>query len=309
MSWPKISKDHFLFFAKASISLGILYLLSQNITWSNIQENLSSLAPLPLGGSLLLTFVSSLFLMVWKSQRILQAYVSCSFRYLTLVTWASDFVNLFSLGPVGGEAYKMMSFPHKLQALFASGFDKILTFYWYVSLALSLAIPYVLFSDTYHIILGGLSIYLIISSITYGLIFYRKFWISFLPSEILKFAFSEKALPLPLFIKHSLISLLSVLIIALKYILVYQALGISVSMIDMLLFIPILLIGLTLPISIDGLGVREFLFIEFGQYLDINSNISLTASLSIYFLTIIYKLSGSIPFLLHKNFPKKQDDF
>ena len=285
---------------KAIISLGILWYVNISVDWATLIETFDDITFGWVLVSFGATFVS-LWLMTWKADIILRGYINYPVKYLVKVTWASDFINLFSLGPIGGEAYKMFAFGDPKQALFASLLDKVITYCWYLLIALSLAIPYWLTEQDLNLtLLWGAVGYIGISILVFIIFIYQKSFIRLIPSTRLKQRILSHHVSLSDAIRHSLISVASLLNIALKYILLFWALGISISVVEMILFIPILLIGLTLPIAIEGVGVREFLFVEFARTIGVSTESALIVSLMVYAITLGYKLTGIIPFLLKK---------
>jgi len=254
----------------------------------------------------LLLFVS-LFLMVLKWIIILKKYIVIKLKRIFLIYWSSDFINIFGLGAIGGETYKMIAFENKKKALMTSLFDKILSFYWYLALGSSFLLSYVILKNTNitFVIFLGFCIYVLINLITLVLNYYRKKVIKKIPIKKIRNILNKINLTSKNLIYHSLLSVLIIVNTALIYSLIFKSLSLKMMIVQLMIFIPILKIAVTLPISFEGLGVREFLFIKFASIVSINLELALLSSLIIYFLSMFYRFTGIIPFLF---FNKKKNN-
>jgi len=79
---------------------------------------------------------------------------------------------------------------------------------------------------------------------------------------------------------------------------IFQALGADVSLIYCFLVIPVILFITLLPVSINGLGIREWAYIYFFGRLGLSMTESVAASLMFFFLLILVSLIGGVIFAL-----------
>jgi uncharacterized membrane protein YbhN (UPF0104 family) len=88
------------------------------------------------------------------------------------------------------------------------------------------------------------------------------------------------------------------LLVIMQVMLVFQAIQITVPITVLFIVVPICGIAWMLPISINGLGVREFAFVLFFGDFGIGAEEATLASLMVYVLTIIVSLPGGLLLLL-----------
>lgn len=101
----KLKKIIFLIL-KLLISALILWGIFSNIEFSKVLSLFSQVSVFQIIILVLLNFLSFIF-MVLKWRILLIKYSSLSFKKLSSLYLASDFMNLFFLGVLGGEAYKV----------------------------------------------------------------------------------------------------------------------------------------------------------------------------------------------------------
>lgn len=97
---------------------------------------------------------------------------------------------------------------------------------------------------------------------------------------------------------HALYSFLILINTAIIYFLIFYSLENKEIFIQLLVFIPLLKTATTLPLSINGLGIREYLFIQFAGLIQIQAETALLAALIAYFLLLSHRLTGIAPFFL-----------
>ncbi|MBC8307967.1 MAG: flippase-like domain-containing protein [Pelagibacterales bacterium] len=103
------------------------------------------------------------------------------------------------------------------------------------------------------------------------------------------------------FWNHLFLSFLVVSSYILIYIIAALSLGLDIDYLAFLVFTPIILFSMTLPISIGGWGIRETtaLFISF--LLGLSANVSISVAIIYGLLSLICSLPGLILFLSTKN--------
>lgn len=79
---------------------------------------------------------------------------------------------------------------------------------------------------------------------------------------------------------------------------IFEALGADVSLVYCFLAIPVILFITLLPVSINGLGIREWAYIYFFGRLGLSMTESVAASLMFFFLLILVSLIGGVIFAL-----------
>ncbi len=107
------------------------------------------------------------------------------------------------------------------------------------------------------------------------------------------------------FISVSILSLFVQLIVISVYITAGNMLGFRVNYAYYLAFIPIINLISFLPISFNGIGVRESAFVLFFSLANLNKTQSLTLSLEVFFVTVFCSLIGGIIYLVQKSDYKK----
>ena len=89
--------------------------------------------------------------------------------------------------------------------------------------------------------------------------------------------------------------------VVLHYYLAGKAFHLAIPLLDYFIFIPIILLILTLPVTISGLGLREILFIEIFAVYGIAEHVSFSFSVVADFgFTLIIGLIGGIVFISRK---------
>lgn len=86
--------------------------------------------------------------------------------------------------------------------------------------------------------------------------------------------------------------------------LLFMSFGIDVSWLDLLVIITLISVITMIPVSLNGLGVREVSYIFFFQKLGIPDEISLSVSLLFFFLVSISSIVGGLFWLVEKRVAK-----
>lgn len=286
---------------KVSLSALILYLLWRNVS---LEEAFSSLRDFDTVYILLGAFlpVTLLCIMTLKWSIFVRSFSNFSYLKLLRIYWAGDFLSLFNFGTIGGETYKMISFPgNKKKALTASVADKLFSFWWYILIALSLFSSRAIFSQNYTIaLLIGFILYILVVVLTIiSIQFLQK--MTFLENFSL-FRKISVFLDLGLFryLLHAVFAYVFVFVTFFTYSVTLFALGIQFDL-DLLYYIPPLIILLTLPISIQGIGVREYVLTRYALDHGLPTDIILIGSIVIFTFFLLERLLGVIPFLIARD--------
>jgi uncharacterized membrane protein YbhN (UPF0104 family) len=210
------------------------------------------------------------------------------FRNLFQLYWGSDFMNLFFLGAIGGEIYKVILAKNKKLTFFSSLFDRLLAISFYIVIGVVL----------YFLIYDQLLLAIVILSIFFSSVFMLPAFIKFNNKK--SFFFQYFTLNKPQIWLHLFLSFLALIIMSLIYYLLFLAFGIHTKLLYYPILVVILIIGVTIPISFQGIGVREFIFISFAGFVGIENSIAVAASLLIFSLEVVYKLSGVLPYFFYR---------
>src|SRR3989344_4152082 len=254
---------------KGFISGLILYSIFRKI---DIQPIVSTLKTVDLTALilpfLLLFIIAGLMALKWHIF-IRRFSPNTTLKNIFITYWASDFMNLLSLGSLGNETYKVLAFKNKTKAILATLADKVLSLIWYCLLVI---VFYITNQVALSIILFALA--------AHGLTKLFKIF----PKIVREVKESELLL-------HSIYSLL---IIGSRFVanaLVFRAVGVNFEPSQLFIFIAV-----SLPISYQGLGVREYLYLQFAYITGQEPEKVLAVSLLLYVVGLLYKVSGLIPF-------------
>ncbi len=296
-----IFKKIIFFIIKILISSLILFYVIKNLDIKKIFLSLN-LISIYFFLFILIFLILSLFLMSLKWTLFLKKYKKIGLINLIKIYWASDFVNLLGLASIGGETYKTMAFKKdRKKVLFSSLLDKIYSFLWYILFAGSFFLSFFLSQNLIIIFLSGLLISFVLSTL---FIFFdnsiKNFLNSIIKVPFLKLILTESKISKKDLFLHLIYSLLFILNTSLIYSFIFYTLGLPIKILEFFIFIPILMIAITLPISFQGIGVREFLFVKFAEYTSLIPEKVLLVSFVIYISALIYGVLGAIPFLLFK---------
>lgn len=105
---------------------------------------------------------------------------------------------------------------------------------------------------------------------------------------------SWKTKGLPIFGYILVLSLVFQLFSIFVFYLLAYSFGIKVSFLSFLVFLPIINIVILLPLSINGMGLRELAYIYFFDFVDLPKEDSFTMALSSYTMLIVLGLGGWI---------------
>jgi glycosyltransferase 2 family protein len=284
---------------KLAISFMIIFLVLRKLELIKIKETLLGANPLLLLICLLFVGIS-LFLMVLKWKILIDKLQTKKLSELYATYWASDFMSLFGFGSVGSEIYKMISFNNKKKALVLSLVDKAYSFFWYILFFISIVIVYFSFKEFnyLHLILSIVLYYLLV--FTY-LIFEKRILKSKCLKKLKMFKKikNSNGLPKKELIKHATISVLFKINTFILYSIILFSVGIKFNLM-LFAFLSALTILTTLPISFQGLGVREFILLAYSNFMGYNGELIIAGSFLIFLLFLIFRIFGVIPFLMNK---------
>lgn len=308
-AWNFLKKPAVSLALRVAVSGLLLAYLIRLSAFNEIARAFIRINPLHLLAFFLLYFLSvSLQSLRWKF--LLRAW-DISQRFATLFRWimAGLFFNNFLPGSLGGDAYRLYSGARetgKAEDVAATiFFERVLSYGSLVTLGLgALSIRFDLRSDwLFWLLLGGVF-----------LVFAGIMAVSTLPAFgrrmeafVGRFPFAErlrlkdwahsfrfKARRPDLLAGVFLISFLIQFADVFAFRLVASAIQLPVKLGDLLLFVPLLYLAILLPLSFNGIGVRESVFVIFASTWGIASADAVAFSLTVFALNLAGSLVGGL---------------
>lgn len=319
-AWNFIKKPAVSLGLRVAVSGLLLAYLIRLSAFNEIARAFSRINPLHLLAFFLLYFLSvSLQSLRWKL--LLRAW-DISQRFATLFRWimAGLFFNNFLPGSLGGDAYRLYSGGRetgKVEDVAATiFFERVLSYGSLVTLGLgALSIRFNLRSDRlFWLLLGGVF-----------LVFAGIMAVSTLPAfgrrmEAFagRFPFAERLRlkdwvhSFRFKVRHPgllagvfLISFLIQFTDVFAFRLVASAIQLPVKLGDLLLFVPLLYLAILLPLSFNGIGVRESVFVLFASAWGITSADAVAFSLTVFALNLAGSLIGGLIYWFDRSSPDK----
>lgn len=307
--WGFFKKPGVSLALRVTVSVLLLAYLIRLSAFTEIARAFSRINPLHLLGFFALYFASVFFTSVrWKillRTWDIEARIGTLFRYIL----TGLFMNNFLPGSLGGDAYRLYSGGRdtgKLEAVAATIFyERVLSYASLVTLGLvALSIRADLASDlAFWLLLGG--VFLALTGLTA---------VSTLPAFgrwaenfVGRFPFAERLRlkdwvhSFRFKVRHpgllAVVFLLSFLIQFMDifaFRLVAAAIQLPVKFSDLLLFVPLLYLAILLPLSVNGIGIRESVFVLFAASWGITSADAVAFSLTVFALNLAGSLVGGI---------------
>lgn len=319
--WGFLKKPAVSLALRVTVSALLLAYLIRLSAFTEIARAFSRINPLYLLGFFALYF-SSVFLTSVRWRILLRTW-DIEARLVTLLRYILTglFMNNFLPGSLGGDAYRLYSGGRdtgKLDAVAATIFyERVLSYASLVTLGLvALSIRADPASDlTFWLLLGG--VFLALTGLTA---------VSTLPAFgrwaenfVSRFPFAEKLRlkdwvhSFRFKVRHpgllGVVFLLSFLIQFMDifaFRLVGAAIQLPVRISDLLLFVPLLYLAILLPLSVNGIGIRESVFVLFAASWGITSADAVAFSLTVFALNLAGSLVGGIIYWFDR--PAKKAD-
>ena len=105
-----------------------------------------------------------------------------------------------------------------------------------------------------------------------------------------------------------LLSVLLQLNVIFHYYLLALALGIEVPVLDMFIIIPVAIVVMMIPVSINAIGIRELIFVTMFGFYGVNNADALAFAWMSFVLITILGVLGGIVFMLRKKVTKDVSD-
>ena len=307
--WKFLTKPAVSLALRVTVSVLLLAYLIRLSAFNEIARAFSRIDPLYLLGFFALYF-ASVFLTAVRWRILLRTW-DIDARLGTLLRYILTglFMNNFLPGSLGGDAYRLYSGGRdagKLDAVAATIFyERVLSYASLVTLGLvALSIRADPASDlTFWLLLGG--VFLALTGLTA---------VSTLPAFgrwaenfVSRFPFAERlrlkdwvhsfrfkvrhpALLAGVFLLSFLIQFIDIY----AFRLVAAAIQLPVRFGDLLLFVPLLYLAILLPLSVNGIGIRESVFVIFAASWGITSADAVAFSLTVFALNLAGSLVGGV---------------
>lgn len=303
---PKLKK-FLLLILKLSVSGGALYLILSKAGVDKVFSHLRTISPWAFAFAIF-TYIASIFISSFRWQLLLPEHFSV--KRLFPLYMLGAFFNTFLPGLVGGDAVKIYYLYKETgkgtQALSSVFMDRFVGFTMLMTLGIT-AYPfgYEHFKD-YEI--GGVKIawvtplivltFALVSLLIFGLRLGQRFQVikevhNYFHSYLRKPGIIIKALILSAIVQVAIIFSVYVLTLGL---------GISVSFITLLVFVPIITTISTIPISISGIGLREGASVVLLGAVGIDPSMATALSFSMFLAVAIGSLPGIFEYLRKKDY-------
>ncbi len=243
-----------------------------------------------------------LLIMTFKWKIFLNKYIKIKFWKLFLINWAANFADLLRMGGVGGELFKTVSFTKKKTALVTSLVDKIFSLIWTICFGLCFFISYLYFKNILwlFVIVAICAYYILSTCIILLMKFKKKFLLKAIGNKKIKNIIIEFPDEIGLLLNHSNLNLILNIVYYAKFFLIFKTLNIPMPYLEMFIFLPVLKIALILPISIQGIGVREFMYIQLAYFAKSLPEKFIAVSFISYSFGLLFRLPSIVPFLMVK---------
>lgn len=307
--WNFIRKPAISFVLRVAVSGLLLVYLAHLSAFEGIAQAFRRIQPVYLIGIFLLYFLSvSIQSLRWKY--LLKAWgVARGFNILFRSIMTGLFLNNFLPGSLGGDVYRLYAGGRdtgKVEAVGATIFyERILSYGSLVTLGLVvLSIRADLSQDwLFWLLLGGALLGLILLSALSSMPVFERLAQSLMDRYqfLQKIRLGEWLYSLRFKVRHPgilagllLISFLIQLVDVFTFRLVAAAIQLPVTFKELLLFVPLLYLAILLPLSLNGIGVRETVFVMFSSIWGITSTDAVAFSLTVFVLTMAGSLVGGI---------------
>ena len=307
--WQFLKKPAVLLALRVTVSALLLVYLIRLSAFTEIARAFSRINPLYLLGFFALYF-TSVFITAVRWRVLLRTWdIESRLGMLLRYILTGLFMNNFLPGSLGGDAYRLYSGGRdtgKVQAVAATIFyERVLSYASLVTLGLvALSIRADRTSDlTFWLLLGGVFLALTGLTAVSTLPTFGKWAENF----VSRFPFAERLRlkdwvhSFRFKVRHPgslagvfLLSFLIQLIDIYAFRLVAAAIQLPVKFSDLLLFVPLLYLAILLPLSVNGIGIRESVFVIFAASWGITSADAVAFSLTVFALNLAGSLVGGV---------------
>lgn len=316
-------KKSLQFAVKIIFSAALLWIVFSRIDLSAMAETMRSVQWIWLFWAFMLQHVGK-FLTGTRWQKILRSQgVSISLRQLVASLYVAQFFNAFLPSTIGGDTiriYDTIQYSQKkTKPITAVFLDRLLGLFALVMLGLAALAVGLLLKENLEpfvwLIIGSFLACTAVLLIIFNRSLAQKAGWLLNRLKLTKAAAKvSKASTAILALKSKKLALLQVFLISIVlqvnviifYYFISQALHLQISILYFFVVIPIILIILLLPISINGIGLREGAYIFFFSRLGAADEVAISLSLLAFGLTLIQGIIGGIIFALRGISPENR---
>ena len=315
---PKRSK---LFYVKLAVSVGLLTWMVSSADLDAVGKAMLAANPWWLLAALGLQLVGTFFTTTrWRSLLVAQN-IRFPIRFLFGSCMVGSFAKQFLPSTIGGDAVRMFDTwragAPKSVAVAALTVDRLMGLMALVLFALIAAFFTHELTDRSPALLVWLTAGAVGLSLTMWLLFYPsqallrliKGMIGKLPQK-LQGVFTKILGTVTMYRGHTaqltrgfLVSVLLQVNVVTFYFFISQALGMSIDYSKFYLIVPVAIFVMLIPISINGIGLREGVFIFLLGAFGIDTEMALAFSWLEYGLSLVYGGFGGIVYMLRRSFP------
>jgi len=316
-----LPKKRLIFILKAGVSIIVLTSIIVNVDWNGVAKILKSANYLLLCLALLLNIVERAELTIKWNLLIWARGIKVSFTNLFFINFIGAFWGLFLPSSLGTDVvrgyYLVKSNSEKSVSISSVFVDRILGIF---SLMLLGIIAVFLAGDLVSKI--NIKFYVLFTFIAVVIVFYffqkekTAYLINKLISKLKLKKISEVITNLHLSVleykkypKTLILSFIISVAVQITRVLTYYFIALSfnihIPIFYFLLFIPIIMLVIMIPISIGGLGVREGTFIAFFALVGITMNDSVVVAFTNSFINTLISALGGLIFLFYNSSQNK----
>ncbi len=291
---------YFKFILKLIISIAIIVALFYKIDLNQFKSMILKIGILKFLSLSLLYILSQIISSIRWSLVIKSLKEKMSVLELLRVYFMGMYANMFLPSIIGGDAVKAYVISKRIglrksvSSIFLERYNGLL------SLLLISLFSVLVFNKFFNIyIIAGVVLINILSILSVYMmrlkLFQKYTKLKNFYNDIVLFHKSNFFMPvsiLSLFVQATVITI---------YILAGFMLGLKISIIYYLAFIPIINLISFLPISFNGIGIREFSFVYFFAFAGLNKIQALSLSVSVFFVVIFCSIIGGVIYFVSRD--------
>lgn len=300
-------KNKLSFIIKLLVSAGLIIFILYRVNFKEVAAALTSMSLLWYGTAL---FTWGLFFVfvVWKWKIILKYQgFSVPYLYLMRLYLTGIFFNNFLPSTIGGDGYRIYKLIKYSKTNYQSALsvliDRLSGFFALLILALIFALvkyktiePMILYLVCGINLVFWIGIYILKHEKMYTLLMkiLKKFNLTKISELVHEIYDALNKYKTKYYIPVLGFSFLAQLTnISVNYF-IGTALGADISIINYVLYFPLIAILATIPITVNGLGLRENLYVSFFMRTGMRKEVAFALSVGYYILTVISSIAGGI---------------
>lgn len=306
---------------KTIVSATLLTLIVSQLDISQTWQQLHTLSRSVPGSFILLAllFYTSLqWLSCWRWQLVLQSQgYQVPMKQLVSSYFVGMWLNIFLPGSLGGDVYRIYQITQSIQdaeialvSVFLERFTGLVALSAMAAMGLPAAFQFIgrwdivtLFLGSLGALVGGVLLIMSPHLLQWVTPWLRRFKLGAIAARLIKIQtllqqFSSHRSALATSIGLSFILQLGIVV---YHFLIAQQLGIDISFLALVIFIPIVVLLTLLPISLGGLGLKEGVWVYLFSRVGLRAEDALILALTLTLLGWLLSIPGGIILLLRSN--------